>query len=159
MSDDDTPTPRNSIHIYNLERNSVTNMARMFETKVQEFSRKSSTENNRSIILKKEDATEDDPEVDDIFDDIIMPDSSRKTSTSISEKVDMFNKADPSNAQKIIETVSALGESQPYVRKSSNNKPNRWVEGGTFEADDGTFTTRRKKSAILQESPLKSGIR
>jgi hypothetical protein len=121
----------------NIERNSVTNMARMFEIKALEGSRKSSSEKPN-----KEELGEDEAEVDDIFDDIIMPDSTRKKSANIMEKVDMFDKADPSSAQKIIENVSALGETQPYGK--SCNK--RWVEGGTFEVDDGTFTTRRRKS-------------
>jgi uncharacterized protein YjgD (DUF1641 family) len=117
-------------------------MAKMFETKALEgITRKSSIE---KPAKDEPNANEDDEDVDDIFDDIIMPDLTRKTSNTIMDKVDMYNKADATNTQKIINTVSALGDSHVKTKK--------WVEGGTFEIDDGTFTQRRKKSIITEET-------
>jgi hypothetical protein len=118
-------------------------MAKMFEIKA--FERKYSNERHTPKI----EHNEDDAEVDDIFDDIILPDFAKKKSSTIMEKVDIFDKADPISTQKIIENVTPLGDSQPYVKQTK-----RFVEGGTFEEDDGTFTTRRKKSAIIGEQLL-----
>ena len=89
----------------------------MFEKKSTEGSRKSAQNNNalkafKDDLNKTYNETED---VDDIFDDITMPNTVRKRTNSVLDKVQMFSKTDIKDAEKILKTVSEIAADKPYV--------------------------------------------
>jgi hypothetical protein len=68
----------------------------MFERKSTEGSRKSA-QNSNAVKAFKDDLNRtynETEEVDDIFDDITMPNTVRKRNNSVLDKVQMFNKTD-----------------------------------------------------------------
>jgi uncharacterized protein (UPF0147 family) len=91
----------------------------MFEKKKTEEGR-NSAQNNNALKSFKDDMNKsfiETEEVDDIFDDITMPNTVRKRTNSVLDKVQMFNKTDIKAAEKILKTVSDIASDKPYVLK------------------------------------------
>jgi hypothetical protein len=90
----------------------------MFEEKTTEVPRNSAKNKNPLTAFKHDlnrTYNETTDEVDDIFDDITMPNTVRKRTSSVLYKVQMFNKTDIKDAEKILKTVSLIASDKPYV--------------------------------------------
>ena len=89
----------------------------MFERKSIEGTRKSSQNSNPLKSFKEEmnKTYIETEEVDDIFDDLTMPNTVRKRNNSVLDKVQIFNKTDKKDAEKILKTVVQIASDKPYV--------------------------------------------
>jgi TolA-binding protein len=99
------------------ERKSVSKLTKMFENKTTEVTRKSA-QNKDALKALKDDLNKtynETEEIDDIFDDLTMPNTVRKRTNSVLDKVQMFNKTDIKDAQKILKTVSQIASDNIYV--------------------------------------------
>jgi hypothetical protein len=101
----------------------------MFERKSTEGSR-NSAQNSNALKAFKDDLNRtytESEEVDDIFDDMTMPNTVRKRNNSVLDKVQMFNKTDKKDAEKILKTVIETASDKPYVLYTNLAKTTRAV--------------------------------
>ncbi len=91
----------------------------MFEKGTIDSNRKSVQSKTSEKIIEKQSKENNDnnnnEDIDDIFDDLTMPNTTRKRASSILDKVQMFNQTDQKHADKILKSVSAIAADKTYV--------------------------------------------
>jgi hypothetical protein len=99
-------------------RKSVTHLTKMFENRMNNDPKRRSVQDSNAVKTARNELkklTNEQEDVDDIFDDITMPNTGRNRTKSILDKVKMFNQTDITQTEKILKTVSDLGSTKLVI--------------------------------------------